>query len=120
MPHPVHWLDSQTFRSACPMVLPSSTTTLLPPPTTALENATNFCHLLRDVEKDQALLLKREDGQQGNPYWHPQAGSTSHIPAWGKGQTPHPAHAGTTTHPGSPQQPRRRKTRILLYSPGDL
>lgn len=36
----------------------------LPPPTTALENATNFCHLLRDVEEDQALLLKREDGQQ--------------------------------------------------------
>lgn len=101
---PVHWLEVSDSDQPVPWGYPHSTTfPLSPPTTTALENATNFCHLLRDVEEDQALLKRGRPA--GNPYWHPQAGSTPHIPAWGKGQTPQPALAGTTTHPRQPNSP---------------
>lgn len=112
MPLPALWLKSQA--SLCH----DSTTIPLPPPTTtALENATNFCHLLRDVEEHQALL-KREDSQQVTPTGTLKL-AAHHTSLLGERARLHTLHLQVSPPiPGSPHKSRRKTHQ--QYLPGDL
>lgn len=98
-----------------PWSYPDSTTIPLP----HHDNCLRECHKFPSPAKRRGGTpgLAEERGQPaGNPHWHPQAGSTSHIPAWGKGQTPHPALAGIPTHSRQPSEVQEKENPLAVLT----